>query len=363
MKKIYVGSLTFHLTVGFILLILLPAWIFKSEKNLNIDSYHNGHQQILNASIDLLNILDSYQKDEIMIAFESEERFNFHYIPKERVGLNLKDMNEDQRVAVHDLLQATFSSQGYLKVVGIMHLEDILAIVEGDEVDIVRDPELYYITFFGEPSSEAPWGWRFEGHHISLNFTFVENELFANTPAFLGTNPAEVKSGPYTGLRVLAKEEDLGRSLISSLDENQLKKAIILEEAPRDIVTRRDRQVMLEDKSGLPYSEMTSQQRVMLMQIVKEYAQNLRPDMSESHLERIYKAGVDSLHFGWAGGLERGEPHYYRIHGPTVLFEYDNVQNDANHIHTVWRDLENDFGDDILLRHYQTAPEAHGHHH
>lgn len=363
MKKTYFERRLVFVTIGILLLILLPNCSSKSEESINKDAYQKGQEQILDASIHLLNILDLSQKDEIMIAFESDERFNFHYIPLERVGLNLKSMNSDQRVAVHQLLQTALSSQGYLKIVGIMHLEDILAIVEGDEVDIDRDPELYYITFFGEPSKETPWGWRFEGHHISLNFTSTPNEFFASTPAFLGSNPGEVKSGPYTGLRVLAKEEDLGRALVSSFNDDQLKKAIILEEAPRDIVTRRDRQVMLEQRNGLPYSDMTNSQRFILMEIIDEYARNLRLDMANIHLERIYEAGVDSLYFGWAGGLEKGEPHYYRIHGPTVLFEYDNVQNNANHVHTVWRDLENDFGDDMLLRHYQTAHEIHGHSH
>lgn len=363
MEKTYNERISILLTIGILFLIFLPNCIFETEENVNMNAYQIGQNQILDASIHLLNTLDSSQNDEIMIAFESDERFNFHYIPMERVGLNLKSMNEDQRVAVHQLLQTALSSQGYLKVVGIMHLEDILAILEGDGVDIDRDPELYYITFFGEPSKETPWGWRFEGHHISLNFTSATNEFFANTPAFMGSNPGEVKSGPYTGLRVLAKEEDLGRALVSSLNDEQLLKAIIMEEAPRDIVTRRDREVMLDQLSGLSYSEMTNVQRSLLMQIVNEYAQNLRSDMADIHLGRIYETGVDSLHFGWAGGLEKGEPHYYRIHGPTILFEYDNVQNNANHVHTVWRDLENDFGDDMLLRHYQTAPEIHGHSH
>jgi hypothetical protein len=348
------------IAASLVLLFIFSIWILKSEEN-RTGLNNISQEKILNESLYFLNTLEPEQKKETVVSFDSDERFNFHYIPMKRVGLSIKEMNTIQRAAVHNLLQTALSSQGYLKVVGIMHLEDILAIVEGDDIDIDRDPELYYITFFGEPSNATPWGWRFEGHHISLNFTSAGNELFANTPAFLGTNPAEVKSGPYTGLRVLANEEDLGRVLIGSFNENQLMKAIIPGEIPRDIVTRRDRRVMLEQKSGVPYSEMTSQQRDMLMQIVNEYAYNLKPELAEVHLKRMYEAGVDSLHFAWAGGLEKGQPHYYRIHGPTLLFEYDNVQNNANHVHTVWRDIENDFGDDMLLRHYQTAPESHGH--
>ena len=362
MKFIQTSRFLLLIAGSFVWLVVNPFWILKSEE-IRVDMKYNSQEEILNVSLHFLNTLEPELREEAVISFDSDERFNFNYIPMERVGLSLKVLNKTQRAAVHGILQTALSSQGYLKVTGIMHLEDILAIIEGARIDIVRDPELYYITFFGEPSSETPWGWRFEGHHISLNFTSASNELFANTPAFLGTNPAEVKNGPYTGLRILSKEEDLGRALLRSLNDNQLKSAIIMEQAPRDIITRRDRKVMLDQKSGLSYSEMTTLQRDMLLQIIKEYANNLRPDMAKVYLERVYDAGVDSLYFGWAGGLERGEPHYYRIHGPSVLFEYDNVQNNANHIHTVWRDLQNDFGDDILLRHYHTAPETHGHDH
>ncbi len=348
---------------GLILLVFLFSLGCQSEQDTDVaaPAAPEGQQAILEAAQDFLDTLDPDALELAMMPFDSDERFNFNFVPMERKGLKLKDMTLQQRVAAHDLLQKALSVQGYLKTVNIMHLEDILYILEGEDRVFDRDPELYYFAFFGDPSAEEPWGWRFEGHHLSLSFTSVSNELFATTPAFMGSNPAEVRSGPYAGLRVLAKEEDLGRALVNSLSERQLSDAIIMEEAPRDIVTGSDREVMLEHKEGLPAVDMTGYQREMLWRIVEEYVHNLRPDMAEDQLERIRQAGFDRLHFGWAGGLERGEPHYYRIHGPTMLFEYDNVQNNANHIHTVWRDLENDFGEDLLRRHYESAPEAHGH--
>lgn len=349
----------------FIFLLFLNIWGCKQDPSENLRDAEPSEnlEKILEASIQLLSILDEEQKEKLLFPFSSEERYPFNYIPMDRIGLSIKDMNSEQRIATHHVLQSSLSSQGYLKVTGIMRLEDILHELENGELDFERDPELYYMTFFGQPSKQKPWGWRFEGHHISLNFTSAANDGFSFTPAFMGSNPAEVRSGPYTGLRVLAMEEDLGRTLVNTFDEQQLSWAVIMDDAPRDIVTGTDREVLLEQYTGLPASAMTELQRNLLWQIVEEYANNLKPGIASVQLQRINVAGIDSLHFGWAGGQKRGEPHYYRIHGPTVLIEYDNVQNNANHIHTVWRDIENDFGKDLLRQHYNTAPQNHGHKH
>jgi hypothetical protein len=352
---------------AFIMVIIycLTPWGCQSEQEtIAEDSIKlEAQTEILEAVHHLLSALGPEAREIAVMPFDSSERFNFNFIPMERKGLRLKDMNEFQRIAAHNLLQTALSTQGYLKATAIMHLDDILYFLEGEDRVFDRDPELYYFTFFGEPSVENPWGWRFEGHHISLSFTSVTNELFATTPAFMGSNPAEVRNGSYTGLRVLAKEEYLGRALVKSLSEQQLTNAMIMVEVPGDIITGSNRKVEIGLRVGLSATEMNQEQREMLWRIVEEYAHNLRRDMAEIQLERIIEAGIDQLSFGWAGGLNRGEPHYYRIHGPTVLFEYDNVQNNANHIHTVWRDLENDFGDDILRRHYDSAPKTHGHDH
>lgn len=318
-------------------------------------------QEMTTASLDLLSMLDEEQQSKAQRSFDSDERYNFNFIPMDREGLMLSEMSPDQRIKTHDLLKTTLSSQGYLKVTGIMHLEDILYILEGENRRFDRDPEQYYLLFFGDPSGTEPWGWRFEGHHLSLTFTSVGEDQFSSTPAFMGTNPAEVRTGPYTGLRVLSGEEDLGRELVQSLSEEQLESAIIFDEAPREIITETDRDATLEEITGLPVSEMTETQAELIWHIIKEHAHNLKPDLAEAQINQIREAGIDSLHFGWAGGLERGDPHYYRIHGPTVLFEYDNVQNNANHIHVVWRDLLNDFGEDLLRQHYESASDSHGH--
>lgn len=307
-----------------------------------------------------LKTLDEEAREQAMIPFDDEERYNWHFTPRERKGLPLKAMTAEQRIAAHDLLRSALSSKGYLKATSIMHLEEVLKVLENGSPR--RDPENYAFSIFGTPGEGEPWGWRIEGHHLSLNYSSVTDSL-STTPAFFGANPAEVRSGPHTGLRVLAAEEDLARDLMVALNEEQRTKAIILEEAPEEIVTGVARKVSLDTLRGLPASEMTDVQRGLLRRLLEEYAHNMPHDMAHAQLQKIEEAGFDSLHFAWAGTLERGGPHYYRIHGPTVLFEYDNVQNDANHIHTIWRDFEGDFGEDLLQRHYETSGAEHGHDH
>jgi hypothetical protein len=267
-------------------------------------------------------------------------------------------MTTGQRDAALRLLHAATSSQGYLKATGVMHLEGVLAVLEGSPDR--RDPENYHFWVFGTPSPDGPWGWRFEGHHVSLNFTSADG-VTVSTPSFIGANPARVPSGPFAGWRLLAGEEDLARALVRSLDDGQRDRAIISATAPRDIITGNDRRASLERTEGLPFAAMTGPQRELLLRLLAEYVDNADPAIARPRLARIQEVGLDRLHFAWAGGLEPGDPHYYRIHGPTILIEYDNTQNDANHIHSVWRDLENDFGDDLLRRHYDRAGPGHGH--
>jgi hypothetical protein len=213
------------------------------------------------------------------------------------------------------------------------------------------------VTIFGPPSKDAPWGWRFEGHHLSLNYTSVTDELAA-TPAFFGANPAEVPRGDRKGWRLLAAEEDRARALLGLLDDAQRAQAVIATAAPRDVITGADRHARLERFEGLPASAMTPAQRDTLLRLVEEYVHNMPPDVAAAQWAKMEEAGLDKLHFAWAGSARRGEGHYYRIHGPTLLIEYDNTQNDANHVHSVWRDLDDDFGEDLLRKHY----DENGHH-
>jgi hypothetical protein len=307
------------------------------------------------AAQNLLAALGPDQKAKAVIAFEAPERLDFHFIPKARKGLPLKEMTPAQRHLAYGFIAAGLSQRGYLKATTIMSLEEILAELEQGRSTMVRDAELYYLTLFGTPAEGATWGWSLEGHHLSLNFTVVGGQMVATTPAFMGTNPAEVRQGPRTGLRVLAREEDLARELVTALDARQRAAAIIEEKAPNDIVTGAKQRVDPLDPKGITVKQMSRAQRQMLIGLLEEYAFSMPADIAEERLEKIRKAGLDKVVFAWAGPIDKGQAHYYRVQGPTFLIEYDNTQNNANHVHAIWRDFKGDFGSDLLAEHYKNA--------
>ena len=307
------------------------------------------------AARNFLDALSSEQKATAQFKWANEERMNWHFIPKDRPGLAFKNMEAAQRHLAWALLASGMSASGQIKAATIMSLERILQELEGPERRFSRDPELYHVSIFGEPSPDGTWGWRVEGHHLSVNFSIINGRHISATPSFMGTNPAEVRSGPRQGLRVLAAEEDLGRQLVKSLNSEQKAKAIIDEKAPADVITGASRKVSPLEWTGLSHAKMNKEQRALLRELIQTYAQRYRPAIADADLKAIEKAGYDKILFAWAGGTEKGEGHYYRIQGPTFLMEYDCTQNDANHVHAVWRDFNNDFGEDYLLKHYKEA--------
>jgi hypothetical protein len=264
-------------------------------------------------------------------------------------------MTSAQRHLAYGLLNSSLSQRGYAKATTIMSQEAVLAELEGPARKIARDPELYFVSIFGQPDAKGTWGWRWEGHHVAFNFTIVQGQYVAGAPNFYGANPAEVKEGPRKGLRVLAAEEDLARQLVKSLDAGQRAVAVYTNVAPRDIITGADRKARLLKPDGLSTTKMTADQRELLTRLLKEYVYRVRPDVADKDLGRIQKAGFENIQFAWAGSLEAGKGDYYRVQGPTFLLEYDNTQNNNNHVHAVWRDLQNDFGEDLLLKHYEAA--------
>lgn len=294
--------------------------------------------------------LTAEQREKVLLPFNSDERFNWHFIPKDRLGLSFKDLSESQRGALLAILRAGLSEEGYTKAETIRSLENVLRAIEGRAH---RDPELYYILFFGEPSEETPWTVRYEGHHISLNWTRVNGALTGSSPQFLGANPAEVRiDHPMKGTRALSAEEDLARQLLASLSSEQLAKARIAEDAPNDILTSNQREAAIQKDLGIAYGDLDPKQQGMLLGLIELYARVQPAAVAKARLDKIRAAGLDTVKFAWMGGLERGQRHYYRIQGSTFLIEYDNVQNDANHIHSVWRDFEGDFGRDLLKEHH-----------
>ncbi|HUF63392.1 MAG TPA: DUF3500 domain-containing protein [Verrucomicrobiales bacterium] len=315
---------------------------------------HVPAEDMTEAALTFLAALNDEQRARASFAFDSDERKNWHFIPKERNGLPLKDMTDVQRQLAHALLVTGLSHKGYRKAVSIMTLEQILHELEGRNPR--RDPLGYFVSVFGTPAGEGVWGWRFEGHHLSLNFLVEEGEIAGVTPSFFATNPAEVREGPRRGLRVLAAEEDLARELVGSLDENQRKTAVFSSDAPEDILTGAERKVSGLEPKGLAYADMTPAQQELLRKLVSEYLQRHRNHVAGHELERIESSGWDQVSFAWGGGLEKGQGHYYRVQGGHFLLEYANTQNDANHVHSVWRDFTSDFGDDPLRRHYEENP-------
>jgi hypothetical protein len=263
-------------------------------------------------------------------------------------------MSADQQALALKFLKIVLSQRGYWKSTTIMKLEAVLREIETFNW-LGRDPEKYYFSFFGLPSATGTWGWRVEGHHLSLNFTIVQGRLLATAPRFLGANPAKVAEGELRGVRTLAGEEDLARKLLTGLDPKQQKKAVFREKAYRDIVTGSDEMVSPLEPVGISAIELDGSQKALLLKLIDEYVSTLPPEIAQQRIEAIQNSDMDQIYFGWAGGVEPGRPHYYRIQGPTFLIEYDNVQNGANHIHSVWRDFDDDFGRDLLKEHYRAA--------
>jgi hypothetical protein len=293
------------------------------------------------------------QRSLTVFRFEDNQRFDWHYIPRERKGLPLRDMTPTQRHLAQALLASSLSQAGYIKATTIMSLEDVLRILENDSGER-RNPEKYYFSIFGEPGEKSTWAFRVEGHHISQNFTSVNGQVIAG-PSFFGANPAEVRQGPRKGLRALAREEDLARDLLQALTPDQKKVAIVDATAYPDILTAATRKAAMNGQaSGLAVSKMSAQQRSMLEALVSEYVHDVPEDIAESRAEQA-RRDADKVYFAWAGLERKGGPHYYRVQAPSFLIEYDNTQNDANHIHSVWRDFENDFGVDVLKQHYETS--------
>lgn len=306
------------------------------------------------AAIKFLQLLSAEQKTKAQFPFDNEERYNWHFVPINRKGIPLKELTEAQRKAGFDLLHTVLSDTGFNKATSIMSLENILKEVENRPADDhYRDPENYYFSFFGNPA-DSIWGWRFEGHHIAFNFSSQNNHLVAATPGFLGTNPAVVLSGPEKGKQVLKDESELGIALLHSLDEKQLKKAIISDTVIKEILTFNSRKAMINDPRGILYSELSNTQQKIFMQLLSVYIHRYTRFFAMGMMQEIEAAGLNNLRFAWAGERQPaiGHPNYYRIQGPTIIIEYDNTQNNANHVHSVIRDLKNDFGGDELREHY-----------
>ncbi len=320
---------------------------------------HDAGSQMAAITQVFISALTPEQKARACFQFGDAERQNWHFVPRERKGLPLKDMTPQQELLAHALLNTGLGFRGAAKAVTIMSLEEVLYNIEGaDEakraaVRVRRDPENYFVSIFGEPSDKGAWGWRVEGHHLALNFTIKDGRLLRASPSFMGSNPGEVREGPLAGLRVLSAEEELGRELAKSLTPGQLKTAVVAPSAPKDIHTGAELKVGALAPAGIADTDLNEKQQALLTRLIDEYLERMRPEIAAETRAEIKANGP--VHFGWAGGMERGQPHYYRVQGKTFLIEYDNVQNGANHVHSVWRSFDGDFGRDLIDEHVRQA--------
>lgn len=306
------------------------------------------------AAREFLGSLSAEQRGRTVYEYLDGERVFWYYPPMNRHGLPLRDMTQRQRELAYALMRSGLTERSYGQAVQIIELETTLGKIEraAGVRSFVRDPELYYWTVFGDPGDDAsPWGWRVEGHHISLNYSLWGERLISLTPFFFGANPAEVREGPKRGLRILDDREALGWELIRSLDDAQRDEAVIYAEAPWDILTYNASQVSLPPAEGLAAGAMTEAQRDLLGRLVDVYVDQAPAEAAAERREKIEAEGFDELRWAWAGPLDPGQPHYYRIQGKNFVVEFDNRQNGANHIHSVWRDVGNDFANDVLREH------------
>jgi hypothetical protein len=302
-----------------------------------------------------LSTLDTKVREKCMFKYDDNERYNWNFVPMARKGATFHDLNDQQKKDLLDLLNVFLSDQGYKKATTVFQSwEAILREVEGrQEGDEYRDPKKYYVSFFGEPADKSLWGWRLEGHHLSLNFTYFNGVVEAATPSFMGANPAVVPSGSHKGERNLKDETDLGFELLHALKQDQMKTAIFSDKALPEIVNGNKREAQLLEPKGISYKELTGDQQKIFIRLLNVYVRNYELGFSSKLWDKIQKAGVDNLSFAWAGSTEPGTGTYYRIQGPMLLIEYDNTQTNANHVHTAVRDLTNDFAGDVLKQHYQ----------
>lgn len=304
---------------------------------------------------DFLSKLDDKTKAKAVFSLDNAERYNFYFVPHEkREGACFKFLTIEQRQAALSLLNTSLSEVGYKKATEIMALEKILKQIEQRVPDDnYRDPLNYYFVFFGMPSEQKPWAWRVEGHHFAVNFAIDKGGIISSTPSFFGSNPGVIPIGEEKGKQILKQETELGFSLINSLTADQKEKAIIAKTAFPEIITGNKRKAELLSPTGISYTRLTKEQQSIFKQLLDVYVNNYALGFSKTLMAKIKKAGLENLAFAWAGSLTSGAGHYYRIQGPMLLIEYDNTQNNANHVHTTVRDLNNDFAEDILREHYQ----------
>jgi Protein of unknown function (DUF3500) len=297
------------------------------------------------AAGDFLKMLTPQERAQGTFRYDDPERLNWHYIPRPRKGIPLKALDPKARTAARALIATGLSKAGYEQAVNVMSLDDVLYLLETDDWAARRerrDPLNYSLSIFGTPSDKGEWGWRLEGHHLSLNFTVQDGRVIASTPEFFGANPAQLDAGPGRSLRPLGSLEDIAREIVRGASPEQLKVILISKKAPNDVWSTNKTQPILMPKVGLPASEMSKDQQALLRHLLAEYLKTCPADIRAQREAQLEAAGFDNIRFAWWGSLERNEKHAYRLEGPSFVVEYNNTQNNANHVHSVWRSVAGD---------------------
>lgn len=336
---------------------LIPFFLL-SYSAVGLSQVDTVESRLANAATAYLESLPPDLRERSSYSLASDEHLRWHFVPDEifsRNGVPLREMDADQKQRARTLLRAGLSQRGYLTASAIIELERVLNALEPNG-RFLRDNENYRVTVFGEPATGSTWAWRFEGHHLSLHFQVVDGEVTVSTPSFFGSNPAHVTESAQTpdqeGQRVLGEREDAGRALLSSLSEQQLASALLAGAAPRDITTGASYPIDPLEASGIAAHQLSTSQTLLLRNLITVYTSAMADEIANKRWSKIESDGIANVYFAWAGPAEMGEPHYYRVQGPSFLIEYDNVQNGANHVHSVWRDFDGDFGEDLLRQHH-----------
>ena len=348
------------------LALLVSATIFSAKRTEHVSAVPASRIAVIElAASNFLAALTSEQRQRALLAPEGAEHVERSNVPSTSHpgrGIALGELGPEQRILAHNLLQSVLSSQGYLKTTGIIHLEDMLmAISAVKRADSTRVPgsNPYWLSFRGEPGNRGGWGWQLNGPHLALNITITQNGVSV-TPAFMGTGPHPEDAGDYAGWRILGKEDDKGLLLFQSLGPDQFEAAQLAPVATQDIFIGPGRADSLQTLSGLKATALLPEQKGYLTTLLQEYVHNLEHHMAHYHMQKIEDAGFDDIHIAWMGPRLPGpaDSYYYRIHGPTFLIEFDSTPPaepgnlKAHHIHSIFRDLENDLGDDLLKNHY-----------
>jgi hypothetical protein len=370
-------SFPLYATASYTLIILIGFMLKKLSVLLCLVCSFPAFSQSIEIEIKrsaqtFINSLTPLQKKRALLNFSDTARVQWNNLPvglRARAGINIGSLSDTQRILVHRMLSASLSSQGYLKATSIMHLDNLLNMyvdtmhqrkeMSDTVYQMLRglkwSHQNYYIAIFGNPDTDTSWGYKIEGHHLSLNITFHKQQLSV-TPLFVGTDPAEYPILEYAGWRVLSKEEDYGLKLIKALSPAQQKKATMSSDVPGDIITAAESGKRLIDYWGIKASELTKQQQELVKYMIREFVFNLEYEKALTEYNKILKAGIQNIYFGWIGTYEEKEPHYYVLNGPTFLIEFDNnggPRRVANHIHAIWREKGNEYGEDVLKKHYE----------